>query len=303
MYNALVAGGKYPMAVVRFHSMFRAAGRVFGIDFTRSGFFAEGTIQYSMWTGAFGLISILANSGYNSKKKMNVEEFSIFASDNTLAGVFPSYDPDADARLARECENGDPIELFQRFFPDFPISDVHRQLAASFNSNYNPAPGRSVEVFGSSSSLSAVSSIESSGGVGVELRAPRAGTQPPLGLPNDQTLGALPDTSIPIARQSQSTVILESAGQDGELPSRSVPSGVIVHGGANCMAQKLDVGNTNVHGIGSHEVTEESMSDVAHLPAANNDISKERGSEDRTEEPADVSGCEFRTNCSLTKRA
>lgn len=132
-YEAIADEAKYPPAIILFHSMFRAASRVFGIDVWKSGFFCETTPLYNLWTSSYGQRSVLAQFVPNGKNKVEPEEYGIFADDNPLDPAFPYYNEEADNELARHCENYDPIERLQLFFPEFEVSGVHRKLADSFN--------------------------------------------------------------------------------------------------------------------------------------------------------------------------
>lgn len=132
VYDSLVADGKYTPDTILFHSMFRAAIQVFGIDCWKSGFFADASTLYNVWKSLYGERLALGQFRPTGNNKSSVE-YGIFAVEDPSDPASVYYDEAIDNELAKKHPNEDPIDRFQYFFPDFEVSNVHRRLASTFS--------------------------------------------------------------------------------------------------------------------------------------------------------------------------
>lgn len=123
-YDAVVENEKYSPEVRLFHSMFRVAVRAFGIDVHQSGFFADATTLYNLWSTKYG--ELLATSQTRPSGKYDPDSCTYGYLGAGHDSSFPSEE-DPTASHSGEKKYRDMREQFKQFFPDFDMTTLNER--------------------------------------------------------------------------------------------------------------------------------------------------------------------------------
>lgn len=242
-YEKAIDDERYPDSVKLFHSMFRLAIRVFGIDVHRQGFFADATTLYNLWSTSYGQLLSLSQYRPTAKSEPDSATYGNF--------VAADHEPMSDLAYESGAESDEELEardlrsLFTSYFPGFDIAGLddrsmsvltgdsilptHDKPSTSQDNGQYPTSGP-MSAIASSGTLSSLTSMETSSGDNSTQQA-ELNLQPSAD-PND-VREPLRTTPVPLT-ESNSTALASSNNRvayssiDDEAPIDSVQSAKLV---------------------------------------------------------------------------